>query len=150
MMTDNALRPPREFLTQLFGEFGRVSEVGVVNLDVPCDDRLDPPADAIGRLSLLDRPMLTNVGFGALLEGGAGDFGLYGFRFLACGSLLRHDVDARHTAVALDAKSRRIRGEQFTGGESGIRNHSTVRAVNIALTSLAGIEDRISFAPETS
>jgi hypothetical protein len=58
MMTDNALRPPREFLAQLFGEFGRVSEIYVVNVDVSRDDRFDPSTDAIGRLSLLnpDRP----------------------------------------------------------------------------------------------
>lgn len=58
MMTDNALRPPREFLAQLLGELSRISEIGVVNVDVFRDDRFDPSADAIGRFSFLnpDRP----------------------------------------------------------------------------------------------
>jgi len=55
MMTDNALRPSREFLAQPFGEFGRVSEICVVSVDVSRDDHSDPAADAIGRLSLLNR-----------------------------------------------------------------------------------------------
>src|ERR1700726_1971908 len=58
MMTDDAFRPPRKLFAQLFGEFGGISEIGVVNIDVFRDDRFDPSADSIGRLSFLkpDRP----------------------------------------------------------------------------------------------
>ena len=58
MMAHDAFRAPWKFLAQLFGELGRISEIGVVNVDVFRDDRFDPSADAIGRLSLLnpDRP----------------------------------------------------------------------------------------------
>ena len=54
------------------------------------------------------RPMLTNVGFSALLEGGQSDLDLYGFRVLARRSLLLHDVDAGCGAIAFNAETRRI------------------------------------------
>ena len=41
-------------LAQLLGEFGRIAEIGVVNIDVLRDDRLDPSADTICRLALLN------------------------------------------------------------------------------------------------
>src|SRR5450631_426428 len=58
MMPHDAFRSPWKFLAELFGEFGGISKIGVVNVDVFRDDRFDPAADTIGRLSLLnpDRP----------------------------------------------------------------------------------------------
>ena len=58
MMPHDAFRASWKFLAELFGEFGRISEIGVVNIDVFRDDRFDPSADSIGRLSFLkpDRP----------------------------------------------------------------------------------------------
>jgi hypothetical protein len=38
MMPHDAFRAPWKFLAQLFGEFGRISKIGVVNIDVPRDD----------------------------------------------------------------------------------------------------------------
>jgi hypothetical protein len=45
--------PARKFklLAQLLGEFGRIAEIGVVNIDVLRDDRLDPSADAVSCFS---------------------------------------------------------------------------------------------------
>jgi hypothetical protein len=154
MMPHDAFRAPWKFLAQLFGELGRISEIGVVNVDVFRDDRFDPSADTIGRLSLLNpdrpqqfvdvagldlrdrefsdnrisvslerrrpliavllapgRPVLAYVEFGALLEGRQSDLDLFGFRFLARRSLLLHDVDARRTAIAFDAKTRCVASE---------------------------------------
>ena len=150
-MPHDTFRPPWKLLAQLFGEFGGISKIGVVNIDVLRDDRFDPSADTIGRLSLLNpdwpeqfvdvagldlrdrefsdsrvsvpferrrplitvllapgRPVLANVGFSALLEGGQSELDLYGFRFLARRSLLLHDVNARCAAIAFDAETRRI------------------------------------------
>ena len=138
MMPHDTFRPPWKLLAQLFGEFGGISKIGVVNVDVLRDDRFDPSADTIGRLSLLypdwpeqfvdvagldlrdrefpdnrvsvaferrrplitvlfapGRPMVSNEGFSALLEGGQSDLYLYGFRFLTRRSFLLHDIDAR-------------------------------------------------------
>src|SRR4051812_4034105 len=53
-MPHNTFGPPRKLLPQLFGELGRISKIDVVNIDVLRDNRFDPPADTIGRLSLLD------------------------------------------------------------------------------------------------
>ena len=53
MMPYDAFRPPWKFLAQLFGQFCRISKFGIVHVDVFCDDRFDPPADPIGRFSLL-------------------------------------------------------------------------------------------------
>ena len=57
-MPHDAFRAPWKFLAELFGELGGISKIGVVNVDVFRDDRFDPSADTIGRLSLLnpDRP----------------------------------------------------------------------------------------------
>ncbi len=41
-MPNDAFRSPWKLLTQLFGEFCRVSEFGIVHVDVLCDDRFDP------------------------------------------------------------------------------------------------------------
>src|SRR5260370_19053183 len=54
MMTHDAIRPPWKLLAQLFGELGRISKIGVVNIDVLRDDRFDPSADAISCPSPLD------------------------------------------------------------------------------------------------
>ena len=54
MMPHDAFRAPWKFLAELFGELGGISKIGVVNVDVFRDDRFDPSADAIGRLSLLN------------------------------------------------------------------------------------------------
>ena len=54
MMSHDPFRPLWKFLAQLFGEFGGISKIGVVNVDVFRDDRFDPSADTIGRLSLLN------------------------------------------------------------------------------------------------
>jgi hypothetical protein len=70
-----------------------------------------------------NRPMLANVGFGALLEGGQSDLYLYGFRFLARRSLLLHDVDAGCAAIALDAKTRCIASHVFPLAKSVLRTH---------------------------
>ena len=58
MMTHDAFRAPWELLAQLFGELGRISKIGIVNIDVLRDDRFDPSADTIRRFALLypDRP----------------------------------------------------------------------------------------------
>src|SRR6266851_8740508 len=58
MMSHDPFRPLWKFLAQLFGEFGGISEFGIVHVDVLCDDRFDPSADTISCLSLLnpDRP----------------------------------------------------------------------------------------------
>jgi hypothetical protein len=53
-MPHDAFRPPWKLLAQLLGEFGRIAKIGVVNIDVLCDDRLDPSADTISRLSLVN------------------------------------------------------------------------------------------------
>jgi hypothetical protein len=53
MMPHDALRAPWKFLAQLFGELGRISKIGVVNIDVLRDDCFDPFADTIRRLALL-------------------------------------------------------------------------------------------------
>ena len=54
MMLHDTFRPPWKLLAQLFGELGRISKIGVVNIDVLRDNRLDPSADTISCLSLLD------------------------------------------------------------------------------------------------
>jgi len=54
MMPHDAFRPPWKFLAQLFGELGRISKIGVVNIDVLRDDCFDPSADTIRRLALLN------------------------------------------------------------------------------------------------
>ena len=54
MMPHNTFGPPWKLLAQLFGELGRISKIGVVNIDVLRDDRFDPSADAISCLSLLN------------------------------------------------------------------------------------------------
>jgi len=54
MMPHDAFRAPWKFLAQLFGERGRISKIGVVNIDVLRDDCFDPSADTIRRLALLN------------------------------------------------------------------------------------------------
>ena len=54
MMTHDMFRPPWKLLAQLFGELGRISKIGVVNIDVLRDNRFDPSADTISCVSLLD------------------------------------------------------------------------------------------------
>src|ERR1700722_10408896 len=58
MMSHDAFRSPWKILAQLFGEFGWISKIGVVNIDILRDDGFDPSPDTISRLSLLnpDRP----------------------------------------------------------------------------------------------
>ena len=58
MMPHDAFRSPWKLLAQLFGEFGWISKIGVVNIDILRDDGFDPSADTISRLSLHnpDRP----------------------------------------------------------------------------------------------
>jgi hypothetical protein len=143
MMSHDPFRPLWKFLAQLFSEFGRISKIGIVDIDILRDDRFDPSADTISCLSLLNsdwpeqfidvagldlrdrefsdnrvsvaferrrplitvlfapgRPMLANVGFTALLEGGQSDLYIYGSRLLARRSFLLHDVDAGCGAIA--------------------------------------------------
>ena len=57
------------------------------------------------------RPVLANVGFGALLEGGQSDLDFYGFRFPARRGFLLYDVEARGAAIAFDAKTRCVAGK---------------------------------------
>jgi hypothetical protein len=38
MMPHDAFRPLWKLLAQLFGELGRISKIGVVNIDVLCDE----------------------------------------------------------------------------------------------------------------
>jgi len=54
MMPHDAFRPLWKLLAQLFGEFGRISKIAVVNIDVLRDDRFDPCADTISCFSLLN------------------------------------------------------------------------------------------------
>jgi len=57
-MSHDPFGPLWKFLAQLFGEFGGISKIGIVNIDILRDDRFDPSADTISCLSLLnpDRP----------------------------------------------------------------------------------------------
>jgi hypothetical protein len=54
------------------------------------------------------RPVFTNVGFGALFEGGHSDLALYGLRFLTRCPLLLDDVDAGCAAIPFHSEPRRI------------------------------------------
>ena len=54
MMSHDPFRPLWKFLAQLFGELGGISKIGIVNIDILRDDRFDPSADTISRLSLLN------------------------------------------------------------------------------------------------
>ena len=54
MMPHHTLRSPWKLLAQLFVQFGRISKIRVVNVDVPSDNCFDSPADTICRLSLLN------------------------------------------------------------------------------------------------
>jgi hypothetical protein len=47
MMLHNAFRPLWELLAQLLGEFGWISKVGVVDVDVLRNDGLDASANTI-------------------------------------------------------------------------------------------------------
>ena len=51
----NTFGPPWKLLAQLFGQLGRISKIGVVNIGVLRDNRFDPSADTISCLSLLDQ-----------------------------------------------------------------------------------------------
>jgi len=53
MMPHDTLGPPWKLLAQLFGQLGRISKIGVVNINVLRDKRFDPSADTISCLSLL-------------------------------------------------------------------------------------------------
>jgi hypothetical protein len=55
MMPHDTFGPPWKLLAQLFGRLlGRISKIGVVNIDVLRDNRFDASADTISCLSLLD------------------------------------------------------------------------------------------------
>jgi hypothetical protein len=54
-MPHDTFGPPWKLLAQLFGRLlGRISKIGVVNIDVLRDNRFDASADTISCLSLLD------------------------------------------------------------------------------------------------
>ena len=55
MMPHDTFGPPWKLLAQLFGRLlGRISKIGVVNIDVLRDNHFDASADTISCLSLLD------------------------------------------------------------------------------------------------
>jgi hypothetical protein len=50
-MLHDTFWPFWQFLSQLFGQFGGISKISVVDIDVLRDNRFDPSADTISRLS---------------------------------------------------------------------------------------------------
>jgi hypothetical protein len=70
MMPHDAFRLPRKFLAQLFGELGKISKTGVVDIDVLLA-LLNPnrPKQLVNlaRLDLWDRELLAAVFFWSLL-----------------------------------------------------------------------------------
>jgi hypothetical protein len=52
--------------------------------------------------------------------------------------------------IYLQIRTVGYKGEQCSGGESGIRTHGTVRVIDNPLISRAGMADRTSFALETT
>jgi len=57
---------------------------------------------------------------------------------------------SRYSLFLLSIRTIGYRGEQCSGGESGIRTHGTARVVDNPLTSNAGMADRTNFIPETT
>jgi hypothetical protein len=54
MMPHDTLGSPWKFLAQLTDEFGKISKMGVVNIDVSRDDYFDPSTGTIRSLALLN------------------------------------------------------------------------------------------------
>jgi hypothetical protein len=68
MIPHDTFGPPWKLLAQLFGEFGRISKIGIVDVDVLRDDRFDPSADTIGCLSLLNPRLAGAIRYGSICE----------------------------------------------------------------------------------